>query len=101
MGFREELTVDWEDKTIEYQGKKMYVVKVFTYNNVEYLCTVDLDTIHNENVEVAFLYKVKDSIFAHVDDDELLDKLVMTAGEKSLEDMIKEDVEKLKQEGKI
>lgn len=101
MGFKEELTVDWEDKTIEYQSKKMYVVKVFTYNHVEYLCTIDLDTIHNENLEVAFLYKVKDSIFAHVDDDELFDKLVVIAGEKSLEDMIREDVEKLKQEGKI
>lgn len=101
MGFREELTIDWEDKTIEYQGKKMYVIKAFNYNNVEYLCVVDLNTINNENLEVAFLYKVKDSIFAHVTDDELFDKLVITAGAESIGEMIKEDVERLKKEEKL
>ena len=101
MGFREELTVDWEDKTIDYQGKKMYIIKVFHYENKEYLCAIDLSTIHNENLEVAFLYKVKASIFTHVDDNELFDKLVMTVGAECIGEMIKEDVQKLKKEGKI
>lgn len=101
MGFKEELTIDWEDKTIEYQGKRMYVVKTFNYNDTEYLCTVDLNTVNNENLEVAFLYKVKDSIFANVNDDELFDKLLMVAGGETIGDLIKQDIEKLKKEGRL
>lgn len=101
MGFREELTIDWEDKTIEYQGKMLYVIKSFNYDNKEYLYTVDINTINNDNLEVAFLYKIKDSIFAHVDDDELFEKLVIAAGTENITEMIKKDIQKLKKSGKI
>ena len=74
MGLRESLIVDWENKTIEYQGKRMYIIKQFVYENKEYFYAIDLATVNNKNLEIAFLYKVKDDIFAHVEDEELFDK---------------------------
>ena len=80
MGLRESLIVNWENKTIEYQGKKMYIVKQFMYENKEYLYAIDLETINKENLEIVFLYKMKDDIFAYVEEDDLFDKLIVTVG---------------------
>lgn len=101
MGIRESLIVDWEDKTLRYQGKDMYIVKQFEYKNVEYLYALDLATVKNENIEVAFLYKKRDDVFAHVDDDDLFDELVIKAGAECVAQLMKEDIENLQKQGII
>ena len=101
MGLRESLIVDWENKTIQYQGKRMYIIKQFVYENKEYFYAIDLATINNKNLEIAFLYKVKDDIFAHVEDEGLFDKLVVKAGSACFNEIVKSDIEQLHKEGKI
>ena len=101
MGIRESLIVDWENKTIEYQGKRMYIIKQFVYENKEYFYDIDLATVNNKNLEIAFLYKVKDDIFAHVEDEELFDKLVVKAGSECFNEILKHDIEQLQKEGKL
>lgn len=101
MGLKENLIVNWENKTIEYQGKKMYIVKQFVYEKLEYLYAIDLETINNENIEVAFLYKVKDDVFEHVENDELFEKLVVKAGSECFNELMEKDIEQLQKEGKI
>ena len=100
MGMRENLITDWKDKTLEFQGKKLYVVDQFEYEGITYLYTVDIATINNKNIEVAFLYKVKDDIFEDVTDDALFNKLVVRAGSNLMGNMLKEDLEQLKKYGK-
>lgn len=81
MGFRENLITDWKDKTIEYQDKKFYILDQFDYENKEYLCGCDISTINTESLGMVFLYKVKDDIFEHVEDNEMFEKLALyTAG---------------------
>lgn len=75
MGFRENLITDWKDKTIEYQDKNFYILEQFIYEDIEYLFGCDINTINNQNLEVVFLYKVKDDIFEHVEDKEIFEKL--------------------------
>ena len=101
MGIRESLIVDWENKTIEYQGKRMYIIKQFVYENKEYFYAIDLATVNNKNLEIAFLYKVKDDIFEHVEDEELFDKLVVKAGSECFNEILKHDIEQLQKEGKL
>ncbi len=99
MGMRENLIADWKDKTLEYQGKKLYVVDQFEYEGITYLYTVDIATINNKNIEIAFLYKVKDDIFEDVRDDALFNKLVIRAGSNLMGNMLKEDLEQLQGNG--
>lgn len=101
MGLRESLIVNWENKTIEYQGKKMYIVKQFMYENKEYLYAMDLATVNNKNLEIAFLYKVNNDIFGHVEDEELFDKLVVKAGSECFNEILRKDLEQLQKEGKL
>ncbi|MBR3152618.1 MAG: hypothetical protein IKF52_03325 [Clostridia bacterium] len=96
MGIRENLIVDWKDKTIEYFDKKMYVIEQFTYKGIEYLYVVDKATINNENLEVAFLYRVKDDIFANVDSDELFNELLDEVAKKNLEEITEMAINKIK-----
>ena len=101
MGLRESLIVNWENKTIEYQGKKMYIVKQFMYENKEYLYAMDLATVNNKNLKIAFLYKVNNDIFGHVEDEELFDKLVVKAGSECFNEILRKDLEQLQKEGKL
>ena len=77
MGLRESLTVDWKDKTIEYQNKTIYIVDQFKYNGIEYLYGCDIETINNKNLEVVFLVRVRDDLIEHVEDEELFNELLM------------------------
>ena len=85
----------------EYQGKKMYIVKQFMYENKEYLYAMDLATVNNKNLEIAFLYKVNNDIFGHVEDEELFDKLVVKAGSECFNEILRKDLEQLQKEGKL
>lgn len=83
MGFRESLMNDFKDKTIEYQGKKLYILDQFIYKDVEYLCGCDIGSVdkikNNESgdIEMIFLHKNKNNLFEWVSDKELFDELVL------------------------
>lgn len=96
MGIREDLIVDWKDKTIEYFDKKMYVIEQFTYKGTEYLYVVDKATVNNDNLEVAFLYRVKDDVFANVDSDELFNELLDEVSKKNLKELTEIAMSKIK-----
>lgn len=90
MGFKEDLIADWTDKTIEYQGKRIYILEQFDYKGKNYLYGCDIDTINNKDLEVVFLTKVKDNIFEHVEDDKLFDELFEIVAGKMLSDKLDE-----------
>ena len=57
----------------------MFVVKQFEYEGITYLYVVDTEDAlkeDKEDLDVAFLYKVKDNIWANVDDDKLFNELL-------------------------
>lgn len=78
--FFKKKTKNWEDRTILYRGKKVYIVKQITYKKKEYLSGVVLDDTTKDVSSVVFLYNVKGNIFDHVTDDKLFDELIMVAG---------------------
>ena len=90
MGFKEELITDWKDKTIEYQGKKFYIIEEINFKGKTYMYGCDIDTIDNKNVEVVFLTKVKDNIFEHVENNALFEELLANTSAKILSNKIKE-----------
>ena len=83
MGFRESLMNDFRDKTIEYQGKRLYIAEQFTYGDVEYLCGCDIDSINrirnkeSSDMEMMFLHKNQNNLFEWVSNKELFDELVL------------------------
>lgn len=85
MGLREDLIADWTNKHITYQGYNMFVVKQIEHDGITYLYAIDKDDAVKEDkkdLNVAFLYKVKDDVWANVDDDDLFDELMgQVAGE--------------------
>lgn len=94
MGFRENLITDWKDKTIEYQDKNFYILEQFIYKDIEYLFGCDINTINNQNLEVVFLYRVKDDIFEHVEDKNIFDELFIHVSGKLAANKINEINEK-------
>ncbi len=83
MGFRESLMNDFKDKTIEYQGKKLYILDQFTYEGIEYLCGCDIESVkriknkESGDMEVIFLHKNNNNLFEWVSDKKLFDELVL------------------------
>lgn len=94
MGFRENLINDWKDKTIEYQDRFFYIVDQFVYEEKEYLYGCNIDTLNNQNLEVVFLYKIKDDIFEHVEDNELFNNLFLYVAGKLTAEKIDELADK-------
>lgn len=94
MGLKEDLIVDWTDKTIEYQDRKFYILKQFEHNNKQYLYGVEPSTIGTETMKVVFLYKVKDNIFEHVEEKELFEELMIAVSGLITADMVEKDVKK-------
>jgi len=90
MGFKETYITDWKDKTIEYQEKQFYILEQFEYEKREYLCGCDINTIGKENLEVVFLYRLKDDIFEHVLDEKLFEELLMNVSGKLISEKILE-----------
>ncbi len=95
MGMRENLIVNFESKTLEYQNKKFYILKQFDYKGQTYLYGIDVDAFYkdNENLEVAFLYRMHDDVFNHVSDSSLLDDLFNVVSGICTADMVKKNLE--------
>lgn len=103
MGIRETLITNFEDKTLEYLGKKFYVIKQFDYKGKTYLYALDLETLGTNDLGYAFLYRVDDDIFNHVRDEETCNDLfdivsglcVEEIVNKNLQDMIDYKIKKV------
>ena len=76
MGNREKFVINFEGKIIEYQGRNYGVIKQFEYNGKDYLCCVE-KTTELSKINYMFLYREKDDIFAHVEDEELENALLI------------------------
>lgn len=79
MGIKEDLIADWTGKSIEFQGKKLYVVKQFEYEGDTYLYAAFYESLKEKSEEylVVFLRKIGDSELEVVkEDDELNDMLL-------------------------
>ena len=50
MGIRESLTVNFEDKTLEYLDMMLYVTKQFEYKNKTYLYCVNKSTVDTNGI---------------------------------------------------
>lgn len=92
MGMREQLMVNFEDKTIQYQDKKFYIVKQFEHKKILYLYGVDVDSFEREDLEYAFLYRVDGDIFNHVEDSNLWDELFDIVSGLCTADIIKKNM---------
>lgn len=78
MGMAERIMYNFENVTLEYNGKKFYILKQFEYKNKMYLYGVDVETAKlgdPNKCEFVFLYRVRDDIFNHVEDPDLFDEL--------------------------
>jgi len=90
MDFRESLIGNYEDKTLEFCGKNVYVAKQFDYKGITYLYVVDVNTVNTDNVEFAFLYRTEKGLFKDVTDQELFEELIMKATGLMTADAIKD-----------
>lgn len=79
MGFKDDLIGNYEDKTIEFCGKNLYIAKQFDYKGVTYYYAIDVATALTDNKEIAFLYRTEKGLFKDVTDHELFENLVMVA----------------------
>ena len=104
MGFREELITSWKGKTIEYQGKTFYIYEEIEFRNKTFLYAVEKNSINEKGpLKVAFLYKIKDSTFGTIEDEELVNILydqvnIKRFGKKAGKIQIKNKTEKEKKE---
>ena len=78
MGIKEEYLMNLKGATIEYQGKKMYIVEQFNYEKEIYLCTLDIEEIPEP--VVIFLKKKDNMIYEYINDEKLCDKLFSRVG---------------------
>ena len=92
MGLKENLLTDLKGCTVEYQGKKLYVVEQFNFKNEIYLCTLDLEEI--PEAAVIFLKKKTSSIYEYINDEKLCDKLFERVGAI----VVQNEIEKIKKE---
>lgn len=94
MGMSERLMVNFENITIEYQGKKIYILKQFEYNKKLYLYGIDIETINiNENEpEFTFLYRIDGDVFTHVKDEKLWNELFDIVSGLCAGDIVKESL---------
>ena len=80
MGIRESLTVNFEDKTLEYLDMMLYVTKQFE------------DT---DELEVYFLYRVRDDKFNHITDKKKQMELLEVVSGLYMDDLIKDSLKKI------
>lgn len=95
MGIRENLVVNFEGKTLEYQDKKFYILKQFDYEGKTYLYGIDVDVFYKENerIEIAFIYRTEDDMFNHVTDNALMEDLFNVVSGICTADMVKKNLE--------
>ena len=87
MGLKEDLISDLTGYDIEYQGKKLYVVKQFEYNKEIYLFVIHLDEL--PKTVFNFLKKENNTIYENVTDDKLFNELSLKMGELNVVSEIK------------
>lgn len=92
MGFKEDLILDWKGYTIEYQGKKLYVLEQLEYNGNTYLCVIHMDQL--PNTVYNFLKKESSTVYENVEDEKLLNDLMIQLGQNK----VLEEIEKAKKE---
>ena len=95
MGIRESLTVNFEDKTLEYLDMMLYVTKQFEYKNKTYLYCVNKSTVDTDELEVYFLYRVRDDKFNHITDKKKQMELLAVVSGLSMDDLIKDSLKKI------
>lgn len=95
MGMRESLTVNFEDKTLEYLNMMLYVAKQFEYKNKTYLYCVDKSTIDTDELEVYFLYRVRDDRFYHVTNKEEQMELLEVVSGLYMADIVNDGLKKV------
>ncbi len=95
MGFKENLIVNYEGRTLEYNNVQLYVLKQFDYENHLYLYCADKNTIGKESFDAYFLYKIKDDIFNHVDNQEKFLKLMDIVSGEILKEFFEQKIKKL------
>lgn len=94
MGLKESLISNWENAVIEYQGRRLYVVKQIEHKEELYLYVFNMEKL--PDLEINFLKKVKDSTFAVVTDMELFDELMGNVGIKVAEEEVKKLIKERK-----
>ena len=94
MGMSERLMVNFENITIEYKGKKIYILKQFEYNKVLYLYGMDIETINSieNSPEFVFLYRIDGDIFKHIEDEKTWNKLFDIVSGLCAGDIVKESL---------
>ena len=95
MGIRESLTVNFEDKTLEYLDMMLYVTKQFEYKNKTYLYCVNKSTVDTDEFEVYFLYRVRDDKFNHITDKKKQMELLEVVSGLYMDDLIKDSLKKI------
>ena len=95
MGIRESLTVNFEDKTLEYLDMMLYVTKQFWYKNKKYLYFVNKSTVDTDELEVYFLYRVRDDKFNHITDKKKQMELLEVVSGLYMDDLIKDSLKKI------
>jgi hypothetical protein len=95
MGIRESLTVNFEDKTLEYLDMMLYVTKQFEYKNKTYLYCVNKSTVDTDELEVYFLYRVRDDKFNHITDKKKQMELLEVVSGLYMDDLIKDSLKKI------
>ena len=95
MGIRESLTVNFEDKTLEYLDMMLYVTKQFEYKNKTYLYCVNKSTVDTDELEVYFLYRVRDDKFNHKTDKKKQMELLEVVSGLYMDDLIKDSLKKI------
>lgn len=80
---KEELSMDFENYVIEYQGKKLLVIKDFIHKNDRYLYTLNTEKI--PELEINFLKKLSNGKYENVTDKNLFDLLLATVGQLAVE----------------
>ena len=95
MGIRESLTVNFEDKTLEYLDMMLYVTKQFEYKNKTYLYCVNKSTVDTDELEVYFLYRVRDDKFNHITDKKKQMDLLEVVSGLYMDDLIKDSLKKI------
>lgn len=86
-----------KDKMIEFQGKTLYVIDQFNYENKIYVYTFNAEKFEKEdNLEINFFEKVEVDELKVVTDMKLFDKLMTTVGTRFVEREIRNlDLRKL------
>ena len=95
MGIRESLTVNFEYKTLEYLDMMLYVTKQFEYKNKTYLYCVNKSTVDTDELEVYFLYRVRDDKFNHITDKKKQMELLEVVSGLYMDDLIKDSLKKI------